>query len=213
MRNRSSDRAWTAGIYDEGRRGWLNDLSKNRKARYAFRQNEWNHIRIVAIGARIQTFLNGVPAADLIDSLTQKGFIALQVHGIGNREEELEVAYRNIKIVDLGESSWEAVFNGTNLKGFTSKIPEYWSVKDKVLKGKSPKSEKRHSLLLLDREVGDFTARIRYRANAGNSGFYFRCEEVDSPVSVHGFQAEIDAGGKSESGLYETGGRAWVRSA
>src|SRR5213079_2932899 len=37
-----SDRAWTGGIYDEGRRGWLNDLKNNEPARQAFHQNEWN---------------------------------------------------------------------------------------------------------------------------------------------------------------------------
>ena len=65
-----SDRAWTAGIYDEGRRGWLADLTNNRDARYAFKQNEWNHVRILAVGDRIQTWLNDVPCADLTDSKT-----------------------------------------------------------------------------------------------------------------------------------------------
>lgn len=52
-----ADRGWSAGIYDEGRRGWLNDLSANIPARYAFRQNDWNHYRIEAIGDRIRTFI------------------------------------------------------------------------------------------------------------------------------------------------------------
>ena len=60
-----ADRGWSGGIYDEGRRGWLNDLSTNPAARYAFKQNDWNHYRIEAIGDRIRTFVNGVPAADL----------------------------------------------------------------------------------------------------------------------------------------------------
>jgi sugar lactone lactonase YvrE len=50
---------------------------------------------------------------------------------------------------------------------------------------------------------------VVYRANQGNSGFYFRTDRVDSAVSVHGFQAEIDPN-KDAGGLYETGGRAWV---
>ncbi len=97
-----ADRGWSAGIYDEGRRGWLKDLSGNIPARYAFRQNDWNHYRIEAIGDRIRTFINGTPAADLTDDMTPAGFIALQVHGIGNREETLQVRYRNIRIQDLG---------------------------------------------------------------------------------------------------------------
>lgn len=100
-----ADRGWSGGIYDEGRRGWLYDLSKNPAARYAFKQNEWNHYRIEAIGDRICSFINGVPAADLTDDMTATGFIALQVHGIGNREESIQVSYRHVRIQDLGEST------------------------------------------------------------------------------------------------------------
>ena len=91
-------RAWTGGIYDEGRRGWLNDLEKNEAARKAFKHNEWNKFRIECRGDTIKTYLNGVPAADLTDSLTRTGFIALQVHGVGKVEEPLEVRWRNIRI-------------------------------------------------------------------------------------------------------------------
>lgn len=98
-----SDRGWTAGIYDEGRRGWLNTLEFNTKARYAFKQNDWNHIRVEAMGSSIKTFLNGAPAADLQDSMTPSGFIALQVHGVGAREETLTVRWRNLRIKDLGQ--------------------------------------------------------------------------------------------------------------
>ncbi|MEM6278630.1 MAG: family 16 glycoside hydrolase [Verrucomicrobiota bacterium] len=97
-----SDRGWSAGIYDEGRNGWLNDLSANPEARYAFKQNDWNHYRIEAIGNHLVTFINGVRAADLVDDTTAKGFIALQVHGVGNRTDKLQVRYRNIRIQDLG---------------------------------------------------------------------------------------------------------------
>ena len=65
----TSQRAWSGGIYDESRRGWVNDLSNNEAARNAFKQNEWNHYRIQAIGDSIKTWVNGVPAADLRDCL------------------------------------------------------------------------------------------------------------------------------------------------
>ena len=81
---------------------------------------------------------------------------------------------------------------------------------DGVLKGVSPASEKRHGILIADGEFEDFTARVEYRSLAGNSGFYFRVEEVDHAVAVRGFQAEIDADGGDVGGIYETLGRAWV---
>jgi hypothetical protein len=94
-------RLWTGGIYDEGRRAWLKDLKDNEPARKAFKPNEWNKLRIECNGDSIKTWLNGVPAADLKDSMTPKGFIALQVHAVGKKEEPLEVRFRNIRIQEL----------------------------------------------------------------------------------------------------------------
>ncbi len=93
-----SARAWSGGIYDEGRRGWLNDLKDNEAARKAFKPHEWNRFRIECRGDSIKTWINGVPAADLHDAMTPRGFIALQVHGVGNKTEALEVRWRNIRI-------------------------------------------------------------------------------------------------------------------
>jgi hypothetical protein len=96
-----SDRAWTGGIYDEARRGWLDDLGDNEPARRAFRPGEWNRLRIECRGDSIRTDLNGVRAADLTDALTPSGFIGLQVHGVGDRAEPLEVRWRNIRLKPL----------------------------------------------------------------------------------------------------------------
>lgn len=96
-----SARAWTGGIYDEGRRGWLNDLKANEAARKAFKSNEWNKFRIECRGSSIKTKLNGVPAADLKDDVTLAGFIALQVHAVGKSEEPREVRFRNLHIKEL----------------------------------------------------------------------------------------------------------------
>jgi hypothetical protein len=93
-----SPRAYSAGIYDESRRGWLKDLKDNEAARKAFKSGEWNKLRIECQGDSIKTFINDVPAVDIKDGLTPKGFIALQVHGVGKREEPLEVRWRNIRI-------------------------------------------------------------------------------------------------------------------
>ena len=93
-----SDRGWTAGIYDEGRRGWLHNLEHNDRARFAFKPRDWNQIRIEAIGTRLRTFLNGVPAADLEDNMTPAGFIALQVHNVPDSLVGREVRWRNIRI-------------------------------------------------------------------------------------------------------------------
>ena len=43
-----SDRAWSGGFYEEGGRGWLVPLTDNEDARKAFKNNDWNHFRIMA---------------------------------------------------------------------------------------------------------------------------------------------------------------------
>ncbi|MDD4776697.1 MAG: DUF1080 domain-containing protein [Fermentimonas sp.] len=95
-----SDRGWTGGVYDEARRGWIYPLEYNPDAQKAFKNEEWNSARIEAIGNSIRTWVNGVECANLLDNTTPEGFIALQVHSIGNEElSGKEVAWRNIRIL------------------------------------------------------------------------------------------------------------------
>jgi hypothetical protein len=103
-------RPWTAGVYFEGgskdrKAGWLNDLSKNEPAQKARKLDDWNHVKIVAKGREIKTWLNGVPAADFTDTdekaFLPKGFIALQVHSVGGKNDPLEVRWKNIKLTEL----------------------------------------------------------------------------------------------------------------
>lgn len=94
-------RAWSGGIYDEARRGWLYNLEYNPKAKTAFKQNEWNKFRVEAIGHNIRVWLNGIQTVDLIDEMTADGFIALQVHGINNHDlVGANVKFKNIKIIE-----------------------------------------------------------------------------------------------------------------
>lgn len=203
-----SERAWSGGIYDESRRGWINDLKGNDAARAAFRNGEWNLYRVEAIGDRIRTYVNGVPAADLRDSMTLSGFIALQVHGT-NREEPMEILWRNIRIQDLGEHTWQPLFDGESLAGWEARPGGEWSVVDGVIRGISDKAEKRHGLLMSKASFDDFVIRLKFKVTEGDSGFYFRAEPVDHVVGVNGFQVELDTSYET-GGLYETGGRAWV---
>jgi len=111
----ASARAWTAGIYDEARRGWVYDLRNNQAARNAFKHNEWNKLHIEAIGNSIRTWLNGVPVANLIDSATSDGFIGLQVHNM--KIAGVKVKWKNIRILDLGTTTeFPQIINGRKLK-------------------------------------------------------------------------------------------------
>ncbi len=94
-----SERAWTAGFYDEARRGWL--ASPSEESRKVFKQQDWNSLRIEARGNVIRTWLNGIPATTIADGMDASGFIALQVHGVGPRADPLTVKWRNIRLTDL----------------------------------------------------------------------------------------------------------------
>ncbi|MCX7424621.1 MAG: DUF1080 domain-containing protein [Planctomycetia bacterium] len=199
-----SDRAWSGGIYDESRRGWLYSLEGREAARKAFKVDGWNEFVIQAVGPSIKTWINGVACADLIDTVDLDGFIALQVHA----GEQGKIRWRNIRLKDLGRSTWKPLMDGKTLDGWRAIGGGQWTVEDGVIHGTSAASETRHGHLITTRPFADFAVRLAYKAAKGNSGLYFRVEEGGT-AGVLGFQAEIDPE-KDAGGLYETGGRAWV---
>ncbi len=100
-----SDRAFSGGIYDEARRGWLQkpDGEESKTARKAFKRGEWNKYRIEATGSSIKTWINGVSISNLTDNMDAAGLIALQVHGIGDHKEldGTRVRWRKIHIKEM----------------------------------------------------------------------------------------------------------------
>ncbi|HAQ19848.1 MAG TPA: DUF1080 domain-containing protein [Prolixibacteraceae bacterium] len=96
-----SARAWSGGIYDEARRGWLYTVELNPAAKPAFKLggSEWNHYRIECVGSSIRTWLNGIPVAYVLDDMTTSGLIALQVHSIGKDVQPgKQIRWKNIRI-------------------------------------------------------------------------------------------------------------------
>lgn len=158
-----SDRAWSGGIYDESRRGWLNPMTENPKAQKAFKKNDWNHYRIEAIGDTLKTWVNGIPAAHLVDEKTDSGFIALQVHSIKEKTQEgTEIIWKDIKIItdsvakyaiksplepiitknhltiDEKKNEWKLLWDGETTSGWRgARLDEFpdqgWEIKDGVL--------------------------------------------------------------------------------
>lgn len=98
-----SPRAWTGGLYDEARSGWLYSLT-DPASKAAFRAGEWNKARVEAVGQNIRTWVNDIPCTNLLDPQSASGFIALQVHSIGNKKEleGKQVCWRNIRICTEG---------------------------------------------------------------------------------------------------------------
>ena len=107
-----SDRKWSGGLYDEGRRKWFISPSRDvgtkehraksiadfrKRAGDCFKPGQWNTYRIECRGPSIKIFVNGVLTTDVEDSTDAKGYIALQHHG----EKGKVYKFRNIRIQEL----------------------------------------------------------------------------------------------------------------
>ena len=109
-----SQRRWSGGLYDEGRRRWMNpsrdhkvgqseEYKKNlspdwdEKKLNAFKRNDWNKYRIECKGSEIKISVNGVLTTHVIDTKDSEGYIGLQHHG----EKGKLYRFRNVKIKEL----------------------------------------------------------------------------------------------------------------
>ncbi|MCH7228797.1 DUF1080 domain-containing protein [Verrucomicrobiaceae bacterium E54] len=112
-----SDRCWSGGLYDEGRRKWLwpgrdgttniSDKAKTKEQgmahfatpeiRNALKRNDWNRYRIVCKGPHIRIYVNDVLITDAWDSADASGPIGIQHHG----EKGQTYKFRNLRIKEL----------------------------------------------------------------------------------------------------------------
>ncbi len=199
------ERRWSGGLYEEGRRLWLNPIPSNSPASLAFKFGEWNRYRIECVGDSLKTWVNDVPAADLVDSEALTGFIALQVHSAS--KEDMHVRFRNIRLADLGRHEWKPLPVQSNFPNAHIIGKGTWNVEDGVIHATHSAADKEYGHLVTDGTLSDFTVRFKFKSLKGNSGFYFRSDEENG--GLVGMQAEIDAT-KDVGGIYESGGRGWV---
>jgi hypothetical protein len=197
-----SPRAWSGGIYDEARRGWLDSPEGNEEAQKAFRLGEWNAYRIQAVGDRIQTWVNGVAVADLVDGVDRSGFIGLQVHN--SDQEGLEVRWRNLWLKELPEvpdaqypntltkeeraDGWKLLWDGHTTWGWRSakgeEFPEKgWEIADgelTVLETGGDESRAGGDIITMD-QYSDFELKLEFKITPGaNSGIkYFVDPELN----------------------------------
>jgi sugar phosphate isomerase/epimerase len=209
-------RNWTGGLYDEGRRGWLADLRGNDAARQAFRPGAWNKLRVEARGEWIKTWINDVPAAEVVDAVDLDGFIALQVHGVGKREEPLTVAWRKLRLQDLGRRAWRPLVPGQDKQkvslpaALAPRGEGKFDVTSQIV-GTLPTGARTAGLLMFPASVtaGDSWAfRAEVKLPAGNGGIYLNARPAEGLAQAGGLQVDLDA--RRGPGLYEAGGRGWL---
>ena len=89
-------------IFNQGNGAWItppDDLTRNE----LMENGQWNTLRVLAVGPRIQTWINGKQVADVTDDAVYakypSGVIALQVHGVKNASEKVRhVLFRSIRV-------------------------------------------------------------------------------------------------------------------
>ena len=218
-------RMWTGGIYDEARRGWLfpadgekgkQGLAFSEQGRKVTKNGQWNNLRIVANGPSIKTWLNGEPRADIIDSLTPRGVIALQVHGIGSDTNKvgLKVWFRSVRLKPLAgaasaptmastltepekKDGWRLLWDGRTPDGWRSAKSENfptkgWSMQDGVLIVHENKGEESAGGgdIITRKRYANFELTADFKTTPGcNSGIKIFVQPNISPVDKQTGQA------------------------
>ena len=95
-------------IYGQGNKGWFTpeeDLARHS----LMKDGQWNEVRVLAVGRKIQTWINDEQVSDLVvtEDIHQRygdGVIALQVHGVKKSPEKVRhVSFRSIRIREIRE--------------------------------------------------------------------------------------------------------------
>ena len=192
-------RMWSAGLYEEGRRGWIfpgfgggDALAFSKQGREITKIGEWNHVKVEANGPRIRTWINGVQRVDVRDDGYKTGFIAFQVHGIGKDAAKAgtTVEWRNITLTKINDNSlsdsekadgWKLLFDGRSSKGWRSaKGPDFptagWSVEKGMLhvaKGDGKESANAGDIITINR-YKEFEVSVDFKLTKGaNSGLKY----------------------------------------
>jgi hypothetical protein len=100
-----TDRQWSGGLYDEGRRKWLVPFEGDKaaqaefvkKTKGAFKPGDWNKYRIQCVGEHLQIWVNGVQTVHFHDKVDSLGPIGIQHHG----EKGKVYQFRNLRIKEL----------------------------------------------------------------------------------------------------------------
>ncbi len=112
-----SERRWSGGLYDEGRRQWLwpSQSGRTTEQKYlayekeskaffakpeiagAIKRHDWNLYRITCQGDTIKIEVNDVLITDIHDDLDARGPLGIQHHG----EKGKTYKFRNLRIREL----------------------------------------------------------------------------------------------------------------
>ncbi|MDR2706671.1 MAG: DUF1080 domain-containing protein [Planctomycetaceae bacterium] len=199
----------TTNVYDEHRRNRFlipQTPELQTKINQVFKKDNWNEIVIQCVGPSIKTWLNGEKITDFVDLETNEGLFGLQVHS----GEQGQVRWRNIQIKELPPTPWILLYADKKFGNVETKPVGKWEIQDDgSLRGTTEEGQPKDGMLLSKESYKNFAVKVSFKMITGNSGLYFRAEEVDQSYWLKGFQCEIAVGGDT-AGLWEVQGRGWV---
>ena len=201
-------------VYGEAAGGWMTPEDDRRPHKH-FKNGEWNHYRVLAVGPNIKVWINGQQISNLTHEEKYKthpqGFIGLQVHGIARGEGPYEVSWRNIEIREVSptstsissrEEGWMTLYNGKDLTHWTT--TGNWLPRDDGSLLIQPRPgeegwERFDAYLWSVKKYRDFVLEVEYAyPPTGNSGVFFRVGDTSDPVTT-GIEAQIlDNSGKQD---------------
>jgi hypothetical protein len=221
-------KTFTGGIYDEHRRGKYLDpdngpTGPHGKAftewnRKITKPDDWNHLRVVAIGDHIKTYLNGVLRADLHDAMTASGFFGLQVHNSKEASSDgAQVRFKNIRMMPatanddqpdlpantLTESEkqegWRLLWDGKTTEGWQSAIApgfpdEGWEIRDgELLVTNNNAAESQHGGDIITKErFANFELKVDFKCTPGcNSGIKYFVQPNLGAITGTGAKAPV----------------------
>jgi len=195
-----SDRQWSGGLYDEGRRGWLHPIRGDAdsvttfvaKTKGAFKRDGWNRYRVHCVGPHIRITVNGVLTTDTVDTTDRAGYLAIQHHG----EKGKIYRFRNIRVRELtappalvaGKDRLPLVFFEDFESGagrWTQTDPDAWKIvnengnavysQHQKSKYQPPVRSPLNMALVKDLEVDDFVLQARMKQTGKEYGHRDMC--------------------------------------
>jgi len=113
------------------------------------------------------------------------------------------------------QTKWIPLFNGKDLTGWKNNGEERWVVDHGTILCES--AANKYGYLTTEKTFRDFQLRLKFKGEAaGNSGVFFHSRiagiDPEHGPDIEGMQVEVDpSAGKHTGGLYESGGRGWVK--
>ena len=113
------------------------------------------------------------------------------------------------------QREWVSLFNEKGLSGWEKNDEQKWVVEQGTILCES--AANKYGYLTTEKTYRDFDLRLQFKGEAaGNSGVFFHAHitgiDPEHGPDIEGMQVEVDpSAGKHTGGLYESGGRGWVK--